>query len=143
MTHPVLRDHDEAVREAVETVGRPTGLAEAPAGALDAVVDGTGPGYYVIYPIPGGSRDGSVADPYADIELVYQITCVDRGPEGARWLSDRLEAALAALTVPNRAVMWVTPTPPSGVFKDEDTAAKPLWSTAPTFRIRTTPVTGS
>lgn len=139
MTHPVLRDHDEAVREAVETVGRPTGLAEAPAGALDAVVDGTGPGYYVIYPIPGGSRDGSVADPYADIELVYQITCVDRGPEGARWLSDRLEAALDGLTIPNRSILWVNPTSPSGVWRDDDTAAQPLFFSTPSWRIRTTP----
>src|SRR5690606_40445671 len=104
---PVVREHDEAVLQAVQTIGRPVAISDAPNGALDALLAGSGPGYYIVYPIGGGSRDGSVADPYADIELTYQITCVDQGPEGVRWLSDQLEPKLAALSVPNRRVLWV------------------------------------
>ena len=139
MTHPVVREHDEAVLQAVETIGRPVAISDAPNGALDALLAGSGPGYYIIYPIGGGSRDGSVADPYADIELTYQITCVDQGPEGVRWLSDQLEPKLAALSVPNRRVLWVRPTAPSGIWPDNDTAAQTLYFTTPTFRIRTAP----
>lgn len=135
----LIREHDNSVLAAVAGIGRPTGLALPPTGALEDLVAGTGPGYYIVYPIPGGSRDGSVKDPWADVTLHYQITCVDRGPEGARWLSDQLEAALASVTVPNRYVMSVAPTSPSGVWRDDDTAAQPLFSSTPSFRIRTTP----
>lgn len=142
MTVPVILDHDNAVYEAVALVGREVGLVQAPPGALKALINATGQGYYIVYPISGGSRDGSVLDPYADIELSYQITCVDRGPEGARWLADQIETALAGLTVLNRAVMWVTPTAPSGIWPDNETAAQPLFLSTPSYRIRTTP-TGS
>lgn len=135
----VFRVHDDAVVAAVGGIGRPTGYAIAPEGALAALLQGTGPGYYIVYPIPGGSRDGSVASPYEDVELHYQITCVDQGPEGARWLADQLDAVMEALTVTGRSVMWVTPTPPSGVFADHDTAAQTLFVSTPSWRIRTTP----
>lgn len=138
MTVPVVREHDKAVRDALEPIGRSVGLAIAPEGALDALLNSNGKGYYIVYPIAGGNRDGSVEDPYADIELHYQITCVDRGPEGSRWLSDQVEARLLSVAVPNRSVMWVTPTSPSGVWRDDDTAAKPLYFSTPSYRIRTT-----
>lgn len=139
MTVPIIREHDQAVRDAVATIGRDTGLAKAPAGALDALLAGTGNGYYIVYPIAGGNRDGGAADPYADIELHYQITCVDRGPEGARWLADQIEDVLASVSIPNRSVMWVNPTSPSGVWRDDDTAAQPLFFSTPSYRIKTTP----
>ncbi len=140
MTVPVVREHDTAVAAAVATIGRPVATGRAPEGALAALLAGTGPGYYVLYPIPGGARDGAVADPWADVELVYQVTCVDVGPEGARWMSDQLEAVIVAVAVPDRKVVWVQPTVPSGVWPDDDTADRTLYFTTPTFRIRTTPL---
>lgn len=140
MSHPVLREHDLAVVERIRThTGRPVGYAEAPPGALAALTAGTGPGYCIVDPIPGGSRSGSVVDPYTDIVLHYQVRCIDRGPEGVRYLSDQIEPALASLTVPNRSLLWVTPTVPSGVWEDPDTANPSLWFSTPTFRIGTTP----
>lgn len=141
MVSPVVREHDEAVRDAIETTGRSVGLAEAPEGALAALMASppTGNGYYIVYPIAGGNRDGPVADPYTDIELHYQITCIDLGPEGARWLSDQIEPALASLAVTGRSIMWTTPTSPSGVWRDDDTADKSLYLSTPSYRIRTTP----
>lgn len=98
MSSPVIRDHDNAVVAAVASIGRPTGYGDAPAGALaNLLKNPPGPGYYIVYPLPGGMRDGSMSDPYADVELVYQVTCVDRGPEGVRWLTDQLESKFAAL----------------------------------------------
>lgn len=138
MTAPVVREHDDAVRDAVEAVGRSTGLVRAPAGALGALIAGTGSGYYIVHPLPGGDRDGPAADPWADIELVYQITCIDISPDGARWLADQLEPTIAAVTVPDRSVMWVKPQN-SGVWPDDDTAEKTLFMSTPLFRIKTTP----
>jgi hypothetical protein len=139
MTAPVIREHDNAVHTAVAAIGRQTGLVDAPPGALDSLLNQTGDGYYIIYPIPGGDRDGPVNDPYTDITLHYQITCVDAGPEGCRWLTDQIETALANLTVPDRAVMWINPTAPSGIFPDDDTAAQRLFYSTPSYQIATTP----
>lgn len=139
MSSPVIRDHDNAVVAAVASIGRPTGYGDAPAGALaNLLKNPPGPGYYIVYPLPGGMRDGSMSDPYADVELVYQVTCVDRGPEGVRWLTDQLESKFAALQVPDRSVLWVKPTMPSGVFRDEETANPPVFFSTPTFRLATT-----
>jgi hypothetical protein len=139
MTDPTIRTHDEAVKAAVAAVGRPTGLAEAPDGGLSGVLAHTGEGYYIVYPISGGNRDGTAVDPWADITLHYQVTCVDVGPDGARWLSDQLESALAAVAVADRSVLFVEPTSPSGVWRDDDTAAQPLFMSTPSYRIKTTP----
>lgn len=139
MTHPVVREHDQAVREALETIGRKVGAGEAPEGALAQLLDGSGSGYFILYPIAGGDRDGPASDPYADITLHYQVTCIDDTFEGARWLADNIEAALDGLVVPNRSVMWVTPTAPSGIWRDDDTANLPLFLSTPSYRIRTTP----
>lgn len=113
-------------------------MRKPPPGALNALVNGTGPGYCIVYPLAGGSRDGTAKDPWVDWELVYQVTCVDRGPEGVRWLVDQLEPALATLTVPDRKILWIRPQP-SGVWEDPDTANPSLFFSTPSFRIKTTP----
>ena len=138
MTTVVMRDHDTAVAAALATIGRPLGVGEAPAGALEAVLAGTGPGYMVLHPRPGGWRDGAVDDPYADVELSYQVTCIDAGIDGVRWLSDRCDAAMRTVTVPGRSTLWVTPGVPSGVWRDDDTAAAGLFYTTPNWRLATT-----
>lgn len=141
MTHPVIMDHDLAVVAALAAdtaLNRPVGYVDAPAGALTNLLAGE-PGYIIVYPLPGGWRDGVAVDPYADIELVYQMTCVDRLPQAAQWMADRIEAALTALTVTGRTVLWVTPVAPVGVTRDDSLAGEPLYIATPRYRIATTP----
>lgn len=138
MTHPLAMEHDLAVVAALASIGREVGYAAAPGDALAALIAG-GPGYMIVYPIPGGWRDGPVADPYTDVEAVYQVTCVDRLPEGVQWLADRCLDALSAVTVTGRTVLWVTPEALSGVTRDDTLAVEPLYMSTPRFRIATTP----
>lgn len=130
--------HDLAVVAALETIGRPVGLAQAPPGALDnrglPVAD-----YLVVYPIGGGRRNGSLGDPFADAELVYQITAVGRLPDGVRWLTGRIEAALLGVTVAGRTISQVVPEDLEGVFADRDVGPPHPFYSTPRYRLRSTP----
>lgn len=132
-----LLPHDLAVKAALETIGKPVGFAEAPAGALEAFAnDPPGPDYYVLYPI-NTVRDGSLGDPFVDAELVYQITCVGRLAAGARWLVDQIEPALTGITVANRQVNLVIPEDGGQVRPDEDVEPSVFIAT-PRVRLVTT-----
>lgn len=132
-----LLPHDKAVKAALETIGKPVGFAVAPAGALKAVQDRTGPDYLVLYPL-NTVRDGSLGDPYSDAELIYQVTVVGRTAEGVRWLVDQIEPALLGVTVTGRVVTQVRPEDDSGVRPDFDTDPPVLIAT-PRFRLETVP----
>lgn len=129
--------HDQAVLDALRTIGRPVGFALAPDGALEGVRTRTGPDYLVLYPLNTG-RAGGLADPYDEAELIYQVTAVGRTAAGVRWLVDQIEPALLGVTIPGRSVAWVQPDDDSGVRPDFDTTPPVLIAT-PRFRIRTVP----
>lgn len=132
-----LLPHDLAVITALETIGKPVGFAEAPAGALDGVRLRTGPDYYIAWPL-NTVRDGSLADPYMDADLVYQITCVGRLAAGVRWLVDQIEPALLTVTVTGRAVTQVIPEDGGAVRQDFDVDPAVFIAT-PRVRISTVP----
>lgn len=129
--------HDLAVLAALGTVGKPVGFANAPAGALEGVRTGTGPDYYVLYPI-NTVRDGTLGDPWKDGELVYQVTCVGRLAKGARWLADRAEPALQGVTVAGRTVTQVIPEDGGQVRPDFD-VTPPVFVATPRFRLVSVP----
>lgn len=131
--------HDLAVKAALETTGKPVGFAQAPDGALDGVIDGTGDDYYVLFPIGGGRRDGSLGDPYADGEFVYQITIVGGLPEGVRHLAGLIEPALIGVTVTGRVITQVIPEDLEGVFADKDVGPPHPFYSTPRYRLATTP----
>lgn len=132
-----LLPHDLAVIVALETIGKPVGFGEAPAGALAGVQDRTGPDYYVLYPL-NTVRDGSLGDPYTDAELVYQITCVGRLAAGARWLVDQIEPALLTVAIAGRSVTQVIPEDGGQVRPDFD-LTPPVQLATPRYRITTVP----
>ena len=130
--------HDLAVVAALETIGQPVGFAAAPPSALDAaglpVED-----YVVLYPVAGGERDGTLADPYADAELVYQTTIVGRLPAGVRWLAGRIEAALLGVTVAGRVIVQVIPEDFGDVAPDRDVGPPHPYYATPRWRLRSVP----
>lgn len=132
--------HDLAVKTALaDATGRPVGFTEAPDGALDGVLNATGPDYYVMYPIGGGQRDGSVADPDADVEFVYQITVTGQTGEGVRDLVGKIEPALTGLTIADRRVLRVRVADFGDARPDRDVGPPhPIYAT-PTVRLWTTP----
>lgn len=129
--------HDLAVIDAVETIGRPVGFAAAPAGALEAVQDGTGPDYYIVYPL-NSLRGGTLGDPHSEGEFVYQITCVGRLAAGVRYLAGQLESALAGVSITGRTVLQVIPEDDGAVRPDTDVTPAVFIAT-PRCRISTTP----
>lgn len=136
MTVNVL-PHDLAVIDALETTGKPVGFALAPAGALAAVQAGTGPDYMILFPL-NAVRDGDLADAYADVELVYQVTCVGRLAAGARWLVDKIEPALLGATITGRVVTQVIPEDGGQVRPDMD-VTPPVFIATPRVRLCTVP----
>lgn len=132
-----LLPHDLAVITRLETLGKPVGFAEAPAGALDGVRLRTGPDYMVLFPI-NSVRDGSLADPFRDVELVYQVTCVGRLADGVRWLISRIESALLGASVTGRTVVQVIPEDGGQVRTDDDVTPNVFLAT-PRFRLITVP----
>jgi hypothetical protein len=130
--------HDLAVVAAIETIGKPVGLAEAPDGALEAITEGDGPDYVIVYPISGLRSAISLVDATGDVELVYQTTIVARRPEGARWLIDRIESALSGLTVDDRHIVRVTPDEVGQVRPDTDLTPH-VYMATPRWRLWTTP----
>lgn len=130
--------HDEAVITALETIGAPVGFAIAPPNVLDS--DGRPLAtYLVVYPIGGGRRNGSLGDPYADGEFVYQITITGRIPEGVRAMAAQIEPALLGVTVAGRTVKQVIPEDLEGVFADRDVGPPHPFYSTPRYRLSTTP----
>lgn len=129
--------HDLAVVTALQTIGKPVGFAEAPAGALEGVRLRTGPDYMVLYPL-NGQRDGSLGDPYTDAELIYQVTVVGRLASGARLLLDNIESALLGVSITGRAVLQVIPED-TGAVRPDTSVTPAVFVATPRFRIVTVP----
>ena len=122
------RLHTDAVIAALETAGLTVGDAKVPNAPLP---------HAIVYPIPGGDRSGSLANPYEDAEFVFQVTCVGTSREQAQWLADKAEAILDGVTVTGRTIH---PSPDSnpGVFRDDD-VTPPVFYCTPRYRLKTTP----
>lgn len=129
--------HDDAVVAALVTTGKPVGYTKAPAGALDGVINRNGPGYYVVYPVDGGGRDGTAANPDDMAVLPYRIHCIDRDPRSAAGLARRAEQALPSLTVAGRHVMRVEPITRGAVREHDDLEG--VFYAAPLWHIHTSP----
>jgi len=129
VTRPDLTDHDTGVLAALATM---TGVQVGDA-------DGTGltTPYAVLHPIPGGSRSGTVAAPEDDCELVYQVTCVGDSRRAARWVNDKVDAAMQSISVTGRFVGPVLLDSNPGVLRDTDVTPHVFYST-PRYRVFTT-----
>ncbi len=132
-----LLPHDLAVKSQLETIGKPVGFGAAPPGALEGVQERTGPDYMILYPL-NTEREGSLGDPYTDVDLIYQVTCVGRLPEGVRWLVDRIEPALLAVEIPDRSLLQVIPED-AGKTQSDDDVQPPVYMATPRYRIVTVP----
>lgn len=132
--------HDLAVKTALETIGKPVGFSEAPAGALDALRAGTGEDYIILDPISGLRQPTSAKDSEGDAVLVYQTRIVAQLPEGARDLIALVETALRVVEIPDRIVVRVTADEIGQVRPDNNDQVKPtVFLATPRWRLWTTP----
>lgn len=132
-----LLPHDQAIITALQTIGKPIGFAAAPAGALKGVQQKTGPDYGILYPL-NTTRDGSLSDPFTQGDLGYQVTWVGRSAAGVRWLTDRGEEALRAVTVAGRSIIQFVPEDGGQVRVDFD-VDPPVFIATPRYRFRSVP----
>lgn len=122
-----LLPHDLAVKTALETVGKPVGFGTAPAGTLDS--SGRPVADYFVFHRVSGQRDGSIADPYADAHLTYQVNAVCRMPEACADLIAEAEAALLGTVIAGRVVAQVEPVAEQGPQADRDVGPPhPFWA---------------
>ena len=129
MSLPIVRDHTNGIISALE--------AELVVG--DAVAPDVDPPYAVVYPVPGGSTSGTLADPDDDAVFVYQVTCVGKSREQAEWIADKvLQLLQAGVTGPGRRVLRVSPDMHGGIQRD-DQVTPPVFASFPRFRIISTP----
>ena len=144
MSLPLFEAHDAAVAATIAETGLAVDIGAKPDGAgwqgasgeSDFVV------YAIVYPLPGGSRDGSVARPYDDATLPYQITCVADTVSAARQVVDTVEAALVdgGITVAGRFVEPIEPAEAGGgIQRDDQTGDPPLFYATPRYDITSRP----
>lgn len=124
-----LRTHTDAVIAALEGFGLTVG---------DASGEGLTSPFCVVYPIPGGATNGSLEDPNADAELIYQSTCVGKSREQAEWVADKTLLLLSGFSVTGRVVTQIELEDFGGVSRDDD-VQPPLWYGTPRFRVYSTP----
>ena len=96
--------------------------------------------YAVLYPLPGGTTDGSIAEPDDDAETWYQVTGVGASREQAETVADITRAALvgARPTLTGRTVDRIWCELLGGARRD-GTAEPPVWITTDRFVVATTP----
>lgn len=134
------RSHTDAVVAALEATGYPVGR-----GIRNTQPDGSGdpmePPCYVVHPIPGGRRYGTLDDHTRDADLVYQVSCVGLTHAQAEHLRDESEVLLDGITVAGRLIDLVRVDFGSDeARRDDDIGAPDLYFTAtPRYRLYSTP----
>lgn len=131
MTAPATLPHVDAVLAVLEAAGLVVSLGVAPPG-----VD---PPYVAVYPDPGRSIPGSLADPLSDYQAMLQITCVGETAEQALSVSDRARAAMSVpLVVAGRSGLRPEELGGPPVARDDD-VTPPLFYVPVQYRLRSTP----
>jgi hypothetical protein len=128
---PATLPHVDAVLAALSAAGLVAHLGLAPAGQVAP--------YIAVYPDPGRSVPGSLADPLSYYQGTVQLTCVGETAEQALNVADRARAALGVpLTVQGRSGWRPEELGGPPVQRDDD-VTPPLFYAAVQFRLRSTP----
>lgn len=131
MTAPATLPHIDAVLAALAGASLTACLGVAPAGQA--------PPYIAVYPDPGRSVPGSLADPLSNYQGMVQLTCVGQTAEQALSYSDRARAALSVpLAVDGRSGWRPEELGGPPVQRDDD-VTPPLYYAAVQYRLRSTP----
>lgn len=107
MSFPSLQDHTDAVVAALEARDLLVGDAEAPDqphGRQDDAEEFIP--YVILYPLFGEAEPASLVDPYQDVALSWQTTCVGESRRQVEWLVERCNLAFLTdgITVAGRSL---------------------------------------
>lgn len=110
-----------------------------------AVGDGTATGitaskYAVVY-ADLGVPDGTLGDPFADLDQTVFVHGCGTTAEQAQWVADKARTALlgASLTITGRATLWITHNHSQPVQRD-DQIMPGVFYTVDQYTVQTTPV---
>jgi hypothetical protein len=97
-------------------------------------------GYGIVFPVAGGSSDGSVGQPDSDADLIYQVSTWGGTRAAADAVLDKANAVLLAwpLYIPGRVVQSVRVDTYGGTRR-EDTGEPALYMAFNRYRVYTTP----
>lgn len=128
--------HTDAVVAALEATGLPVGRGVRTDSEGNALV----PPCFVVHPIAGGDRYGTVDDWTVNADLVYQVTCVGETQEAAELVRDQSEVLLNGLAVPDRLIDVVRVDFGSDNVRRDDDIGQPklFWSCMPRYRLYST-----
>lgn len=103
--------------------------------------------YVVVFPLPGGTRFGTLDDHEADATLLYQATCVGAARQACERVLDRCSAAMTReglnAHLAGRRITLVRHDFGSAQVRRDDEpepGAPRLWYATPRWRLWTTPV---
>lgn len=133
------RAHVQAIVDAVTAQGARCKAGQAPDG---------GTPYAVVYANaptrqrPGDPSLGSLGEPFRDLEIRFQVTCVGRVDGEARLVSEKVTAALLGrvLTVAGWVCqpIWQVSDPPP-IQRDDDRPDYPLFYLPVSYELRSNP----
>lgn len=124
-----LREHTDAVIAALETAGLTVYDGVAPATP--------GTKYAVVHHI-NDEFSGTLAQPFEDARLVYQVTCVATTREQVEWVMDKAMVLLDGFEVDGRHIAFVRPDGGPGIRWDAD-VTPPVFYATPRFTVISTP----
>jgi hypothetical protein len=131
VTAPATLPHVDAVLAALAGAQLVAQLGVAPPGQA--------PPYVAVYPDPGRSVPGSLADPLSYYQGTVQLTCVGETAEQALNVCDRARAAMGvALAVVGRSGWRPEELGGQPVQRDDD-VTPPLYYAVVQYRLRSTP----
>lgn len=131
MTAPATLPHVDAVLAALAGAGLVAHLGVAP--------PGQDPPYVAVYPDPGRSVPGSLADPLSDFQGTVQLTCVGQTAEQALNVSDRARAALGVVLAVDGRTGWRPQELGGQPVQRDDDVTPPLYYSAVQYRLRSSP----
>lgn len=134
-----LRTHTDAIIATLTAAGLVVGDGDTPTGHgwQGAVGQSTFVPYVVVYPLIGGTFDGTLGDPDGDADLLWQLTCVGHTRKAAEVTADTALTALVgqSLAVAGRSISRIWADLAGGGARRDDTAAgPPLFIATPRIR---------
>lgn len=131
MTAPATLPHVDAVLAVLAGANLVVSLGVAPPGQV--------PPYVAVYPGPGQSLPGSLADPLSYFEDTVQLTCVGTTAEQALSVSDRARTAMSVRLIVTGRSGWRPEELGGPPVQRDDDVTPPMYYAAVQYRIRSAP----
>lgn len=138
------RTHTNAIIAQLETAGLTVGDSDSPEAAhgwAGAVGTSNFVPYVIVYTLPGGVYDGTLANHSDDASLLWQTSCVGATRQQCEWVADQVQAALVGqpLTVAARSIQKVSFDTSGGARRDDTAAGPPVFIATPRIRVESYP----